>query len=159
MVARRNQVTGCPVYPTSVSSFWAGVDGASTLRAKPLRSAFVVIFSVACAVVRLPPPERRQAPRRLLASATSFECVRSADPLACQRPALPYAALSPTLRRLAWRSILPSPETLLRWHRELVRRQWAAYRRQPRRQGSVPRSELHELILQGKRRTRSSLVL
>jgi len=31
MVGRRNRVTGCPVYPTSVSSFGAGVDGPSTL--------------------------------------------------------------------------------------------------------------------------------
>jgi hypothetical protein len=31
------------------------------------------------------------------------------------------------------RSLLPSPETLLRWHRELVRRKWAAYRQRPRR--------------------------
>jgi len=29
--------------------------------------------------------------------------------------------------------LLPSPETLLRWHRELVRRKWAAYRKRPRR--------------------------
>ena len=39
------------------------------------------------------------------------------------------AAISRALPRPAWRSLLPSPETLLRWHRELVRRTWAAYRR------------------------------
>ena len=32
------------------------------------------------------------------------------------------AAISRALPRPAWRSLLPSPETLLRWHRELVRR-------------------------------------
>jgi len=57
------------------------------------------------------------------------------------------AAISRALPRPAWRSLLPSPETLLRWHRELVRRRWAAYRRRPRRQRPVLRSELHDLIL------------
>jgi putative transposase len=55
------------------------------------------------------------------------------------------AALSRALPRPAWRSLLPRPETLLRWHRELVRRKWAAYRRRPRRHRSV-RTELHDLI-------------
>ncbi len=32
------------------------------------------------------------------------------------------AALSRVLPRPDWRSLLPRPETLLRWHRELVRR-------------------------------------
>ena len=39
------------------------------------------------------------------------------------------------LRRLLPRSVLPSllprPETLLRWHRDLVRRKWAAFRQRP----------------------------
>jgi putative transposase len=37
---------------------------------------------------------------------------------------LVLAALSRILPRPAWRSFLVSPETLLRWHRELVRRKW-----------------------------------
>jgi putative transposase len=57
------------------------------------------------------------------------------------------AAISRALPRPTWRSLLPRPETLLRWHRELVRRKWAAYRRGPHRQRPVPRSELHALIL------------
>jgi putative transposase len=57
------------------------------------------------------------------------------------------AAISRILPNTAGRSLLPSPETLLRWHRELVRRKWAAYRRRPRRQSVVPVSELHKLIL------------
>jgi len=32
------------------------------------------------------------------------------------------AAISRFMPRPSWRSLLPSPETLLRWHRELVRR-------------------------------------
>ena len=35
---------------------------------------------------------------------------------------LVLAALSRVLPRPDWRSLLPRPETLLRWHRELVRR-------------------------------------
>ena len=36
-------------------------------------------------------------------------------------------ALSRALSRQSWDSLLPGPETFLRWHRELVRRKWAAY--------------------------------
>jgi putative transposase len=43
------------------------------------------------------------------------------------------AALSRALPRPAWRSFLVSPETLLPWHRELVRRKWALYGRRARR--------------------------
>jgi putative transposase len=57
------------------------------------------------------------------------------------------AAISRALPRPAWRSLLPSPETLLRWHREVVRRRWAAYGRRPRRQRPVLHSELHDLIV------------
>ena len=57
------------------------------------------------------------------------------------------SAISRALPKSAWRSLPPSPETLLRWHRELVRRKWAAYRRRPRRQRPVLRSELHDLIV------------
>ncbi len=52
------------------------------------------------------------------------------------------AAISRALPRPAWRSLLPSAETLLRWHRELVSRKWAAYRRRPGRPRPMPRSEL-----------------
>ena len=57
------------------------------------------------------------------------------------------AAISRVLPRSAWRALLPSPETLLRWHRELVRRKWAAFGRRPRRRRASARSELHTLIL------------
>ena len=60
---------------------------------------------------------------------------------------LVLAALSRGLLRPDWRSLLPRPETLLRWHRELVRREWTTYRRRSRRQRPVVRSELHDLIL------------
>jgi len=45
------------------------------------------------------------------------------------------AAASRALPRPAWGSFMMSPETLLRWHRELVRRKWT-YRR--RRAGGRP---------------------
>ena len=60
---------------------------------------------------------------------------------------LVLAALSRVLPRPDWRSLLPRPETLLRWHRELVRRKWAAYGRRPRRRRLIGRSELHDLFL------------
>ena len=41
-----------------------------------------------------------------------------------------------------------SPATLLRWHRELVRRRWAAFRKRPRRPGRPPLpAEIQALIL------------
>jgi hypothetical protein len=49
------------------------------------------------------------------------------------------AALSRRLPRTAWASFLVRPETILRWHRELVRRKWAAIGRRPRcRHGRPP---------------------
>ena len=41
------------------------------------------------------------------------------------------AALSRLLTRAGWSALLPSPQTLLHWHRELVRRKWAAFRQRP----------------------------
>ena len=41
------------------------------------------------------------------------------------------AAASRVLPRSVWSSLMVSPQTLLRWHRELVRRKWT-YRRKPR---------------------------
>jgi len=57
------------------------------------------------------------------------------------------AALAQALPRPAWRSISVSPEPLIRWHRELVRRKWSLY---PRRRpvGIRPdRAERRQLIL------------
>lgn len=42
------------------------------------------------------------------------------------------AALAQRLPRSAWRSLLVSPDTLVRWHRQLVRRKWAAFGRRGR---------------------------
>jgi hypothetical protein len=37
------------------------------------------------------------------------------------------AALAQRLPRSAWRSLLVSPDTVVRWHWQLVRRKWAAF--------------------------------
>src|SRR5487761_621964 len=57
------------------------------------------------------------------------------------------AALSQRVSRAALVGILVQPETVLGWHRELVRRKWAAFghRRGPGRPGLDP--ELQQLIL------------
>jgi hypothetical protein len=57
------------------------------------------------------------------------------------------AALRERLPRSAWAGLLVRPETVLGWHRTLVRRKWAAYRGRPRR-GRPPISvETRMLIL------------
>src|SRR5437588_9466092 len=67
------------------------------------------------------------------------------------RPAdrLLIAGLLTGLPRSAWpRTLLVNPEVVLRWHRQLVRRKWAAFRRRPRRGRPQLDPELRELILQ-----------
>lgn len=57
------------------------------------------------------------------------------------------AALSQRMNRASLVGMLVQPETVLGWHRELVRRRWAAFghRRSPGRPGLDP--ELQQLIL------------
>ena len=57
------------------------------------------------------------------------------------------AALSKILPRPAWSSFLVSPDTLLHWHRELVRRRWALYALRPRRGRPGQSAERQGLIL------------
>jgi putative transposase len=55
------------------------------------------------------------------------------------------AALSRALSRDRWSAFLVTPQTLLRWHRELVRRKWTYPRRRP---GRPPiDAEVRELIV------------
>src|ERR1039458_1780882 len=49
------------------------------------------------------------------------------------------AALSRLLPRWRWRCFLVTPETLLRWHRELSRRKWKRWRAQALRQATLVR--------------------
>ena len=74
------------------------------------------------------------------------------------RPAdrLLLSALSRMLPRPAWRSFLVSPETLLRWHRELVHWRWALYARRPPRGRPRQSAERQELIVRLARETVAS---
>jgi putative transposase len=63
-----------------------------------------------------------------------------------RRDRLFMAAISRVLPRARWSSFLVSPQTLLRWHRELVRRKWTFRRRSAG--GRPPIShEVRDLIL------------
>ena len=55
------------------------------------------------------------------------------------------AAASRILRRQAWHSFLVRPETLLRWHRQLVAKKWTRPHRRPGRPALDP--EVRELVL------------
>jgi len=53
-----------------------------------------------------------------------------------RRDRLFLAAASRALPRPRWSAFLVSPQTLLRWHRELVRRKWTYARPVPRREAT-----------------------
>ena len=57
------------------------------------------------------------------------------------------AALRNRLPKSAWAALLVRPETVLGWHRSLVRRKWAAYLRRPRRGRPRISTECRELIV------------
>ena len=57
------------------------------------------------------------------------------------------AAISQFLPRSGLSSLLPRPQTLLRWHRALVRRKWAAFRQRAPRQRRARDPERRECIL------------
>src|SRR5215831_16674857 len=57
------------------------------------------------------------------------------------------AALSRLLPRSGWPALLPRPETVLRWHRNLVHRKWAAFGQRPSRQRPARDPERRALIL------------
>ena len=57
------------------------------------------------------------------------------------------AALCPRHPNSAWAGLLVKPQTVLGWHRTLVRRRWAAYRRRPRRGRPPIAAECRELIV------------
>ncbi len=57
------------------------------------------------------------------------------------------AALSRLLPRPAWCSLLVSPETVVRWHRQLVGRKWAAFGRRGQLGRPPVSAELQELVI------------
>jgi transposase InsO family protein len=63
-----------------------------------------------------------------------------------RRDRLFMAAISRVLPRTRWSSFLVSPQTLLRWHRELVRRKWTFRRRSAGGRPPLP-DEVRDLIL------------
>jgi putative transposase len=71
-----------------------------------------------------------------------------------RRDRLFMAAFSRTLPRARWSSLLVRPHTLLRWHRELVRRKWT-YRRASGGGRPPITDEVRELVLRmGRENTR-----
>jgi len=65
-----------------------------------------------------------------------------------QADLLVLAALARRLPRPGWSALLVKPETVLRWHRELVRRKWATFADRPRRGRPSISEECRELIRQ-----------
>jgi putative transposase len=63
-----------------------------------------------------------------------------------RRDRLFLAAVSRALPRPRWSAFLVSPQTLLRWHRELVRRKWTYARRSPGGRPPIA-EEVRDLIL------------
>ena len=57
------------------------------------------------------------------------------------------AALGRRLPRSAWAGLLVKPETVLGWHRALVRRKWAAYGNRPLRGRPPIGTDCRQLIL------------
>jgi putative transposase len=63
---------------------------------------------------------------------------RARRPQFRRRDRILFAAVSRLLPRSRWKAFVVSPRTLLRWHRELVRRKWTYRRRGPGRPGLDP---------------------
>src|SRR3989442_11031637 len=57
------------------------------------------------------------------------------------------AALRERIPRSGWAGLLVKPETVLGWHRALVRRKWAAYQARPRRGRPPISAECRQLIV------------
>jgi len=57
------------------------------------------------------------------------------------------AALRERIPKSGWAGLLVRPETVLGWHRALVRRKWAAYQRRPRRGRPPISGECRQLIV------------
>ena len=57
------------------------------------------------------------------------------------------AGLSRLLPRSGLSSLMPRPETLLRWHRDLVRHRWAAFGQRPPRPGVARDPKRRECVL------------
>ncbi|MGH2656079.1 MAG: IS3 family transposase [Actinomycetota bacterium] len=88
-----------------------------------------LVYAVVRALLRLVLPARgfeRSLEVELLVIRHELKILRRqvARPKLRRRDRLLLAAASRSLERTSWRSFLVTPQTLLRWHRELVRRKW-----------------------------------
>jgi transposase InsO family protein len=113
---------------------------------------FSVVYAIICLfldLVLVRPSAARAQTIELLALRQEVRVLRRQVKRTCWRPGdrLPMSALSRCLSRREWWRFPVRPETLLRWHRDLVRRKWATFggRRGPGRPPLPP--ELRELIL------------
>jgi putative transposase len=101
-----------------------------------------ILYAVVCLLIDLTLVRSRPAAARdveLLALRHEVRVLRRAAKRNRWRPGDRFvlSVLSRTLTRADWDRLPVRPETLLRWHRELVRRSWAAFGR-PRRIGRPP---------------------
>src|SRR5499427_9166093 len=96
-----------------------------------------------------PYPLRRPAPRRGACPPASAPGAGAEGWQAAWQPAdrILLAGLSQLLPKSGLPSLLPKPETLLRWHRDLVCHKWAAFRQRPPRQRPVRDPERRALTL------------
>ncbi len=110
-----------------------------------------ILYAVVCLLLDLATIRSRRDPHQLelLLLRHEVRVLRRQLKRVAWRPGhrLLLAALSRALPRSAWGVFPVRPETLLRWHRELVRRKWAAFGRR-RGPGRPPVSaECRHLIL------------
>src|SRR5713226_10350642 len=105
-------------------------------------------FFLDAVLIRLPQAEREA---ELLLLRHELSVLRRS----VKRPRLRIAdrlilsALAMRLPRSAWNALIVRPETVLGWHRALIRRKWAAYGRRARsgKGGRAYRRECRQLIL------------
>ena len=116
------------------------------------RCCLALVYSLVCGLLRLAlvrNPAARAETVELLALRHEVRVLRRRVRRTPWRPSdrVLLAALSRCLPRSEWWRFPVRPETLLRWHRDLVRRKWAAFgrRRGPGRPPLAP--ELRALVL------------
>ena len=94
---------------------------------------FSLLYAIFRAVLRLVVPAsslERSTEVELLVLRHELRILRRqiSRPRFRRRDRMFLAAASRLLQRSSWRSFLVTPQTLLRWHRELVKRQWTYQR-------------------------------
>jgi hypothetical protein len=95
---------------------------------------FAALYSAVRLLLELIQLERKDLKAEVLALRQQVRVLERQIKRAPWQPGdrLILSALRERLPRTAWAGLLVAPETVLGWHRELVRRRWAAYRGRPR---------------------------